>query len=283
MCDQLDYLLKDPTEATTDEAIAALRSSAALRPFFEGRAHLADHIAGSLCATSFKGSIGDWVQRTREVLTDLDLEDLASSSWSAVSSVIVERFRERGVLEWQFRVGTECLAILEEDRDWHSAVVASELSCAGRQRIIFDEWQKPQWTDRDALVVVARDDDDERYEDSGQCRLCQREMPLTFHHLVPKEEHHHYVGKEPHWLLLENTKEEKKDLLLHRKKPLLLTKLDLNSHGIMICRPCHSAVHRAETNATLGRSYCTLEALASHPSVAKFVAYARKQKLTSRR
>ena len=37
----------------------------------------------------------------------------------------------------------------------------------------------------------------------------------------------------------------------------------LRSHGIRVCRPCHSAVHRMATNEDLGRLYYTLEKVRS--------------------
>lgn len=49
--------------------------------------------------------------------------------------------------------------------------------------------------------------------------------------------------------------------------------------GVWICRPCHSAVHRAEDNRALAESYNTLEALKAHPQVARFAEWARGQRV----
>ena len=45
-----------------------------------------------------------------------------------------------------------------------------------------------------------------------------------------------------------------------------------------LCRPCHSAVHRAESNDSLADKYNTIEALRAHPKIASFAQYASGQK-----
>ncbi len=93
---------------------------------------------------------------------------------------------------------------------------------------------------------------DKEYED-GTCLLCGRDMPLTFHHLIPRTTH--------------------KKLL----KRNLYTPKELN-HGIMVCRPCHSAIHKLIDEETMAQEFNTLEKLESYEPVQKWVAYAAKQK-----
>lgn len=50
---------------------------------------------------------------------------------------------------------------------------------------------------------------------------------------------------------------------------------------ITICRPCHSAVHRAHDAPTLAEHFTTLEALLADDAVGRFVAWAQKQRTTS--
>lgn len=50
---------------------------------------------------------------------------------------------------------------------------------------------------------------------------------------------------------------------------------------ITICRPCHSAVHRAHDAAALAEHFTTLEALLADETIGRFVAWARKQRTTS--
>ncbi|KAG2432502.1 hypothetical protein HXX76_008847 [Chlamydomonas incerta] len=56
----------------------------------------------------------------------------------------------------------------------------------------------------------------------GGCVMCGRQMPLTFHHLIPRDVHAKY-------------------------KRRALTAEQLN-RGIDVCRPCHSAIHRTYDN-----------------------------------
>jgi 5-methylcytosine-specific restriction endonuclease McrA len=86
--------------------------------------------------------------------------------------------------------------------------------------------------------------------DEPRCALCERDRPLTFHHLIPKA--------------------------LHRRKRYArqYTKEEL-ARGVDLCRDCHDAVHRFLTEKQLGEAYHTLELLREHPDVARFVAWVR--------
>eukprot|EP00667_Euglena_gracilis_P020900 EG_transcript_22709 len=105
--------------------------------------------------------------------------------------------------------------------------------------------------------LTAEDDDDEDLE-PGQCEMCERRTPLTFHHLIPKSTH--------------------ADMLKRNVFP----KSEL-SRGIRICRPCHSAVHGFHNNKTLAMQYNTLEALLELEEIQKFIRWNAKQKVRSRR
>ncbi len=85
------------------------------------------------------------------------------------------------------------------------------------------------------------------------CTLCERERPLTFHHLVPKKVH-------------------KKSILLKK-----FTKEEMQTMGLMLCTDCHKAIHRHIDHIELGRFYHSKEALLEHPEVAKFVKWVAKQ------
>lgn len=78
--------------------------------------------------------------------------------------------------------------------------------------------------------------------------MCDREMPLTLHHMIPREVHEWYKN--------------------HHGK----TKDQLHS-GIMVCRDCHSAIHKFEDNKTLAAEYRTLETLMAHPKVIPLSAF----------
>ena len=83
-------------------------------------------------------------------------------------------------------------------------------------------------------------------------------MPLTFHHLIPKEVHGRFFGKA---LPPE----------LSGEQP---TRQFLNSYGARLCRPCHSEVHRLAPNMALALHFNTLDRLREEPSIRRWVKYA---------
>ncbi|CAM9963975.1 unnamed protein product [Scytosiphon promiscuus] len=98
-------------------------------------------------------------------------------------------------------------------------------------------------------------DEDEMIE-PGRCLLCERHMPLTRHHVMPKSTHKRYRKKGYSDAVLNQT--------------------------IAICRPCHSAVHRTHDAATLAERFTTPEELLADETIGRFVAWARKQRTTSK-
>ena len=100
------------------------------------------------------------------------------------------------------------------------------------------------------------EEEDEECE-PGLCPICGREMPLTFHHLIPKSTH-------------------------KKMRKLGYDKLFLNINGIDICRPCHSQIHRLIPLENMAMEYNTLEMIKSHPGVINWIPYIRKQKLKSK-
>ncbi|KAL0484590.1 hypothetical protein AKO1_011611 [Acrasis kona] len=110
--------------------------------------------------------------------------------------------------------------------------------------------------------VPEEEDDDEGYNsdrtyDDGECILCERVMPLTFHHLIPRCTH--------------------KKVNKHGE----FTKKELN-RGIMVCRPCHSALHRFIDEDTMANDYNTLDRLLEHENVQSWIPYASKLKEVSK-
>lgn len=93
----------------------------------------------------------------------------------------------------------------------------------------------------------------------GICALCRRPVPdLTEHHLVPRREHARLRGS-PGF-----------DLEAARRAT------------VSLCRACHRTVHAELTHRELADTYNTLESLRRHPGVARFVAYARRQRPSKR-
>ncbi|WP_446717646.1 HNH endonuclease [Deinococcus sp. UR1] len=48
----------------------------------------------------------------------------------------------------------------------------------------------------------------------------------------------------------------------------------------LLCRPCHSFLHRTFSNAELARDYQDIGALLAHPEVLRFVRWLRTQPAT---
>jgi hypothetical protein len=168
---------------------------------------------------------------------------------------------------------TKGLAILSDDGEWRWCV-ALELDTKRRDAdenafllVRFTESMglgKRQWVGRHNFRpewTVACADDDE-----GQCAMCHRDMPLTFHHLIPREA--------ADWVLSHGLSAEQMPSSAPGGQ---LTKDYLTKHGIMCCRPCHSSIHRNEDNRTLALEWNTLEKVLSHERIAKFVAWASGQ------
>ncbi len=114
---------------------------------------------------------------------------------------------------------------------------------------------------------ISDDDADESSEneveillDSNQCEMCERHMPLTFHHLFPKKVHKRF--------------EEKRVGSEARGIP----KSELRTCGIMICRQCHSHLHRTYDHDKLAKDLNSLDKIFADPKIIAFIQYARKQK-----
>ena len=86
-------------------------------------------------------------------------------------------------------------------------------------------------------------------------QLCDRFMPLTFHHLIPRSTHR---------------------LLLKRH---IFTRVEMCTRGASLCRSCHSAIHRMFDNKTLALKLNTIEQLLSQEKVQRFCEWKSKQRI----
>lgn len=86
----------------------------------------------------------------------------------------------------------------------------------------------------------------------GTCELCGRQVgALTRHHLIPRTRHAN-----------KRTRRE-------------FDRAEVKTRVAWLCRPCHSHTHALFTEKELERRFNTLESLAAHPAVARFVAWIR--------
>lgn len=88
---------------------------------------------------------------------------------------------------------------------------------------------------------------------SDCCPLCERDVALTFHHLIPKKVHARNFFKK---------KYSRRDL----KK------------GIDICRLCHNGLHDLYDEMKLGKEFSTLETIQADPALTKHFTWVAKQK-----
>ena len=89
----------------------------------------------------------------------------------------------------------------------------------------------------------------------GVCELCEREKPLTEHHLIPRA--------------------------VHNKKRFIkqFTKAEMNHRRISICRACHRGIHRIiPDEKELARDFNTKAALLADERIAKHIAWVAKQR-----
>ena len=85
------------------------------------------------------------------------------------------------------------------------------------------------------------------------CELCEREVELTFHHLIPKKMH----NKRP---------------IKRRYEPDFL-----HEYGIWVCGDCHKMIHRTFDHKELAFIYNSKEKLIEHEGMAKFLDWVKKQ------
>jgi hypothetical protein len=135
----------------------------------------------------------------------------------------------------------------------------------------FLEWGNVQRTAAREVIRLASavDDDGDTAAATasgshGECQMCARTTRLTFHHLVPKETHHRYLGK------------GLPDGLADQIPDAEPTRHFLHSHGVSLCRPCHSTVHRFAPNGVLAQRFHTLDRLLAQEPLQRWAKYAAK-------
>ncbi len=132
------------------------------------------------------------------------------------------------------------------------------------------------------------DDDDGIALFDGECELCDRYIQLTKHHLIPKSTWPRIETRLMHAAeAIERGESDKAVILLSPGMIHLqnaLQQVDKQSirqilhRTCDICRPCHSALHKAHDNMDLALLYCTVELILQDPQMAKFCKWANKQR-----
>ncbi|KAF0689510.1 Aste57867_19067 [Aphanomyces stellatus] len=152
-----------------------------------------------------------------------------------------------------FVPGMPCMALLPQDDEWHEAEIVSVEGLKKRKvDVRFVEFDLTLAIAVENVVRMEDVADDAAASVNDGCEMCERPVRLTEHHLIPRQMHAKYLQRG-------------------------YTR-DFLNRCITICRACHSAIHSAEDNRTLAAEFNTLEKLLAHARIAKYVAYARKQK-----
>jgi len=89
---------------------------------------------------------------------------------------------------------------------------------------------------------------------TGQCELCRRQSSLTAHHLIPRKLHRRNYFRKNH----------SKDEL---------------QHTMLVCRDCHSGLHKLYDEMHLGKWLNTPEKLSRDPLVKKHVDWVSRQRI----
>ena len=146
--------------------------------------------------------------------------------------------------------------------------------------------------DNDIDCSDEEDDDDGDYIGEGECELCEREIKLTRHHLIPKSTWQTFKRKKIPAAVeaLANGQEEKARMILggnlidelppeivEDPNNTLLVRRFL-SKTCNICRPCHSTVHKLHTEMELAESFSTIDKLLEDQELLKYAKWASKQK-----
>jgi len=85
------------------------------------------------------------------------------------------------------------------------------------------------------------------------CQLCGRtNLPLTRHHLIPRSRHN------------------------KARTQRRFSRTEMSGDIAMLCRPCHSQIHKIFTNHELANYYHTIARLQEHSEVEKFVNWVKK-------
>jgi len=160
-------------------------------------------------------------------------------------------------------------------------------------------------------------------EDSGsdlednECEICERVMPLTRHHLIPKTTHKKYIDRPNHVLIhfhstgrlsaaltrsvsatlfvrhkpdyhqgddkVHSKQVEQKESEGQDECTVMYSKEFLNRYVMHICRPCHSAIHSFIDQETMAKDFHSLDLLLQNEKVKKFIPFIRKQQTRTKR
>jgi len=130
------------------------------------------------------------------------------------------------------------------------------------------------------------------YLEEGSCELCERELKLTRHHMIPKSTwpriKPRFIHAAPY--LSNGDAASAEEILKLGSIPSMIlnsnvdfsvgshVKLFLSHYTCSICSMCHSTVHGMFDNIELAEERNSVEKLLEHETLVKFCKWANKQK-----
>jgi hypothetical protein len=106
-----------------------------------------------------------------------------------------------------------------------------------------------------------------------ECEICERDVPLTYHHLIPRSTHEKVLRKGWH------------DKSMINSVAWLCRYVSFDSGNTVSDRQrrqCHSTVHHVTTNEDLAMHYYTVELLLQRDDIIKWKSYASRQQFRTR-
>ena len=91
------------------------------------------------------------------------------------------------------------------------------------------------------------------HKENEICVLCGSPNRITFHHLIPK------TCQKNKWFKKHFTKE------------------DMIERGILVCRKCHSFIHKQFSEKHLGRELNTLDKIQDNDVIKRYLVWAKKR------
>ncbi len=139
-------------------------------------------------------------------------------------------------------------------------------------------------------------DDEDNYVQEGECELCEREVKLTRHHLIPRST---WPRIKPRFLQAAHFYEEgnmekveevlgigsplPESLTMHHFTSGARVKQFLSCYTCDICSMCHKTVHNTFDNLELAERRNNVEKLLEDERIRKFCQWANKQRSRSKR
>lgn len=152
-----------------------------------------------------------------------------------------------------------------------------------RYRELTGEEDKTESDDHDNPEPLDADESDGEYIGEGECELCEREIRLTKHHLIPKSTWSRIEVRLRHALAAdtlaaaESLAGSLSPLFGHIQEGVPIKRV-LGWYTANLCRPCHSMIHRRYSNMELALEYNSIDRLLQDDGVRGYAKWAHKQR-----